>query len=83
MVVKAGEEVILTAPDIKIVDPDGDEVYASCNIGAVGRTADGGFMWTFQSNFPGVYRVEIIFYDIRGGYVIVRNTLVVKPWWSY
>jgi len=83
MIARAGEEIIINYPDLKVMDPDGDELFASANLGAIGRTADGGFMWSFQSNFPGTYNVEIIFYDIRGGYVIRRITLVVRPWWSY
>jgi len=80
-VVRAGEEIIIT--EMLIQDPDGDELYASCNIGSMGRTADGRFIWTFQSNFPGFYHVEVIFYDIRGGYAIMRIEVAVKPWWSY
>ena len=83
VVVKAGEEVMIGSPDFIVTDPDGDQLYASWNIGSVGRTADGAFMWTFQSNFPGTYTVEVIFYDIRGGYAIMKLLLDVKPWWSY
>jgi hypothetical protein len=83
ILVRAGEEVFITAPDLKVMDPDGDELYASCNIGTVGRTDDGGYLWTFHTNFPGTYNIEIIFYDIRGGYLILKKTVVVKPWWSY
>ena len=80
-VVRAGEELIIT--DIIIQDPDGDELYASSNIGSMGKMANGSYMWTFQSNFPGYYHVEVLFYDIRGGYTIMRIELEVKPWWSY
>ncbi|MGA1791737.1 MAG: hypothetical protein ACMUIM_09635 [bacterium] len=83
LVARAGEEIIINYPDLKVMDPDGDEIFAAANMGAVGRTADGGFMWSFQTNFPGTYKVEIIFYDIRGGYNIRPMTVVVKPWWSY
>jgi hypothetical protein len=83
VVVRAGEEVIIVSPDFIVTDPDGDQMYATCNIGSVGQTADGGFMWTFQTNFPGAYMVEIIWYDIRGGYAIMRLLVEVKPWWSY
>ena len=82
-VIKAGEEVIFGAPDFSVEDPDGDEIYASCNIGSVGRTNRGNFIWTFQTNFPGLYHVEILFYDIRGGYAILEFPVEVKPWWSY
>ena len=83
VVVKAGEEVMIGSPDFIVTDPDGDQLYASTNIGSVGQTADGGFMWTFQSNFPGTYNVEVLFYDIRGGYAVMRFLMDVKPWWSY
>jgi hypothetical protein len=83
VVIKAGEEFILHTPNFAVEDPDGDQIYASCNIGSCGRAPDGSFMWRFQSNFPGSYVVEIIFYDIRGGYAIMKFFLDVKPWWSY
>ncbi|MGA1842875.1 MAG: hypothetical protein ACMUIU_19845 [bacterium] len=83
VVIKAGEEFMLHFPDINVEDPDGDEIYASCNIGSCGRTPYGSFLWRFQSNFPGSYLVEIIFYDIRGGYAVMEFFLDVKPWWSY
>jgi hypothetical protein len=83
VVIKAGEEFILPSPNLKVEDPDGDALYASCNIGTCGRAQDGAFIWKFQSDFPGSYVVEIIFYDIRGGYAIVEFFLDVKPWWSY
>lgn len=83
VVVKAGEEVIISSPDFIVTDPDGDEIYASCNIGSCGQTSAGGFIWTFQTNFPGTYNLEIIFYDIRGGYAVMKLLLDVKPWWSY
>jgi hypothetical protein len=83
VVIKAGEEFILHTPNFAVEDPDGDQIYASCNIGSCGRAPDGSFIWRFQSNFPGSYMVEIIFYDIRGGYAIMEFFLDVKPWWSY
>jgi len=82
-VCNAGEEFILTTPEIQVVDPDGDEIYYSCNIGSCGRRSNGDFMWTFTSNFPGFYTAEIIAYDIRGGYAIITIDLQVKPWWSF
>ena len=83
VVLKAGEELILHAPLFNIYDPDGDELYAVCNIGACGRDQDGAFIWTFQSNFPGYYDVEIFYYDIRGGYAVLWFPVEVKPWWSF
>jgi hypothetical protein len=85
-VAKAGEEIVVT--DIKLEEPDGDQVYASCNIGSIGVIAGGSytgkdFIWTFKTNFPGIYNVEIIFYDFRGAYDIMKIMLYVVPWWSY
>jgi hypothetical protein len=81
--VKAGEQIILTTPEIKVIDPDGDELYYSCNIGSCGKRPNGDFMWTFYTHFPGFYPVEIVAYDIRGGYAVVRIDLEVTPWWSF
>lgn len=78
--IRAGEEIILNA---RAEDPDGDEVYASCNIGSIGQVANGDTIWTFQTNFPGIYRLEIIFFDIRGGYASANISIEVVPWWSY
>jgi len=83
VIARAGEEILLNYPDFKVLDPDGDELFVTANLGAVGRTSDGGFLWTYQTNFPGTYRVEVMFFDIRGGYLIVGLTVEVKPWWSY
>ncbi|MGA1791293.1 MAG: hypothetical protein ACMUIM_07390 [bacterium] len=83
VVIRAGEEFNLHAPNFAVEDPDGDQIYASCNIGSCGRLPDDSFLWSFQSNFPGSYLIEIIFYDIRGGYAIMEFFLEVKPWWSY
>jgi len=79
----AGQEYILHTPSFAVEDPDGDEIYASCNIGTCGRDPAGNFMWIFQSNFPGTYTVEILFFDIRGGEGIMKFTVEVKPWWEY
>jgi len=81
--VRAGEEFVLTTPTFKVIDPDGDQLYFSCNIGAMGRKSDGSPMWTFTSNFPGYYTAEIIAYDIRGGYAIITVDVEVKPWWGF
>ena len=79
----AGEGFVLSAPDLLVEDPEGDEIYASCNVGTCGRDTDGNFMWKFQSNFPGSYMIEIIFNDTQGGYAVMEFFLDVKPWWSY
>jgi len=83
VVLKAGEELILHTPNFSVEDPDGDKIYCSCNTGACGRDAEGAFIWTFQTNFPGSYMIEVLFYDIRGGYAIMEFFVDVKPWWSY
>ncbi|MBN2372660.1 hypothetical protein JXL19_02575 [bacterium] len=83
VVIKAGEEFILSPKDLNIIDPDGDTIYASSNIGAIGRTCDGGFIWTFQTNFPGRYTLELFFYDLRGGRCTRTLPVEVVPWWSF
>ncbi|MEW6380180.1 MAG: hypothetical protein AB1611_11315 [bacterium] len=76
-VIDAGQMFILN--ELNIVDPDNEILYYSCNVGAVGR--DG--IYTFQSQFPGEYLVQITAYDIHGAYVTQSFVLQVKPWWSY
>lgn len=83
ILVRAGEELVLTSPTFQIVDPDGDKVYYSTNLGSTGTTCNQNFLWKFQTNFPGYYTAEILAYDIRGGYAIVTLDVEVKPWWSY
>ncbi|MGA1870027.1 MAG: hypothetical protein ACMUJM_15945 [bacterium] len=83
IVVKQGEEAIIGSPDFIVTDVDGEEIYTSCNIGACGQLADGSFVWTFQTEFPGIYNVEWVFYDDSGGYSVQRHTVEVVPWWSY
>ncbi|MGA1864593.1 MAG: hypothetical protein ACMUHX_05975 [bacterium] len=82
-VVRAGEEFLLTSPTFKVVDPDGDEIYFSCNIGSCGTSPNGDFYWHLYTHFPGFYIVEIVAFDIRGGYAIITIDLEVKPWWSF
>ncbi|MGA1791303.1 MAG: hypothetical protein ACMUIM_07440 [bacterium] len=77
----ADEEFVLSAPDLLVEDPEGDEIYASCNIGTCGKDPEGNFYWKFQSNFPGSYMIEIIFKDTKGGYAVMEFFLDVKPWW--
>ncbi|MGA1869625.1 MAG: hypothetical protein ACMUJM_13895 [bacterium] len=60
------------------VDPDGDELYYSTNIGSI--TSEGSF--SFLTYFPGQYQVSIIAYDIHGGLAYLRFLLDVQPWWS-
>ena len=66
-----------------VEDPDGDMVYASCNIGSYSRGHDGYYIWRFLTHFPGLYKVEIIFYDVHGGYSSMEFQVDVEPWWSY
>jgi hypothetical protein len=61
------------------VDPDGDRLYYSANIGSV--TGDGAY--SFRTYFPGRYQVTITAYDIRGGVAFLHFLLDVQPWWSY
>ncbi len=80
-VTKAGREYIIP---IDIVDPDGEKLFYSCNIGSVTERRDDqqGCVFRFFSNFPGQYVVTIVAYDIRGGFVEETFLLDVQPWWS-
>ncbi|MEW5802832.1 MAG: hypothetical protein AB1847_12100 [bacterium] len=68
-------------------DPDGEELYYSCNIGSMAMDTDEKgnqrAYWTFQTNFPGLYWVEITAFDQRGGWATSRFPVDVQPWWSY
>jgi hypothetical protein len=75
--VRAGQ--LFTISYLRIADPDGQMLYYSCNIGAVGRNG----IYTFQSEFPGEYLVQITAYDILGGAVTQQFVLQVLPWWSF
>ncbi|MEW5802406.1 MAG: hypothetical protein AB1847_09915 [bacterium] len=76
-VVKAGQAFIIS--DLRIADPDGQQLYYSCNIGAVGRNG----IYRFQSEFPGEYLVQITAYDNNGAAVTQQFVLQVLPFWSY
>ncbi|MGA1845338.1 MAG: hypothetical protein ACMUIS_12310 [bacterium] len=80
-VVKAGQEFSIP---IEIVDPDGDKLYFSCNIGTVTERQDGtqGCVFSFFSHFPGQYLVNILAFDIRGLATEETFLLDVQPWWS-
>lgn len=78
IVIKAGEEFILHTPNFAVEDPDGDQIYASCNIGVCGRAPDGSFIWKFQSNIQGSYPVEIVFSDQKGGAEIMEFLVNVE-----
>ena len=80
IVTKAGQSAVA---GFWAVDPDADMVYSSSNIGATGRSIGGGSTWTFSTNFPGLYSVDTVFYDERGGFTIVNSPVIVKPWWSF
>jgi len=74
--VRAGE---LYTVATGFVDPDGDDLYYSTNIGAM--TPDGTF--SFLTYFPGQYQVSIIAYDFLGAHTYLNFLLDVQPWWSY
>jgi hypothetical protein len=74
--VVAGRLFVLT--DLNMADPDNQPLYYSCNVGAVG--VDG--IYTFQSEFPGEYLVQITGYDPLGGAVTQQFVLNVMPFWS-
>jgi hypothetical protein len=79
MIGQAGKP--LTLDFSGIVDPDGEPLYYSCNIGAIGYV-DGVPIWTFNTNYPGTYLVEIVAYDTSGGYLVIPQEVVITPWWS-
>ncbi len=57
----------------------------------IGQTSDkdkygryvSGAVYTFTSHWPGTHLIEIIAYDIRGGYSVLEFILDVQPWWTY
>ena len=94
LLVRAGKGCLLGYPQLVVRDPDGDELYASCNLGTCSRLPDGTFIWEwgsssgspgdyFLSMLPGTYLVEIMFYDIRGGRARMNFSVEVRPWWAY
>lgn len=83
VIVKAGNEAMVHYPDLVVEDPDGDDIHASCNIGTCRPDGYGGFVWTLKTNFPGLYEVQIIFFDVRGGYSTMEFQVDVKTWWSF
>ncbi|MEW6379118.1 MAG: hypothetical protein AB1611_05880 [bacterium] len=87
LVIKAGQLFILGPPMLDFHDPDGDTLEYSCNIGSiVVNKDDDGFpraFWTFQTNFPGFYWVQITAFDQRGGWTTSEFPIDVQPWWSY
>lgn len=74
--IRAGEKFI--ANEMSFADPDGDKMYWSCNVGSVGNNG----IYTFQTQYPGYYMVQITAYDIRGGAATTEFVLHVRPWWS-
>lgn len=76
--IKTGEVFILDSTDFSVEYPDGDEIYAFCDIGTCEKDAEGNFMWRFQSDTPGSYMVELIFYTYAG-YDVMEFTVEVKP----
>lgn len=80
-VCRAGELFVLDS-EIDVTDPDGDRVYLSCNIGSIGTDSNGNVIWSFQTQFPGFYVVEIFALDGRGGFTTFTIDLEVRPWWA-
>jgi hypothetical protein len=74
--VRAGE---LYTVATGFVDPDGDDLYYSTNIGSM--TPDGAY--SFLTYFPGQYWVSIVAYDLHGGRAYLDFLLDVQPWWSF
>jgi len=74
---RAGE--LFTLSELQMYDPDDQKLFYSCNIGAV---SDNG-VFSFQTQFPGQYSVQITGYDSLGGHVTQQFVLDVTPWWSF
>jgi hypothetical protein len=79
MIGRQGEELMLHFQDI--VDPDGEPLYFSCNIGSIGYV-NGIPVWSFQTEFPGTYMVEIVAYDTSGGYLVIPQEVIITTWWA-
>lgn len=79
MIGSAGKTLTLAFDGI--VDPDGESLYYSCNIGTIGARA-GVPVWEFSTMYPGTYMVEIVAYDTRGGYLVIPQEVIITPWWS-
>jgi len=79
MLASAGELITWRFGDC--IDPDGEPIAYSCNLGAIGLIG-GEQMWTFQTEIPGDYLLEIVAYDTRGGYLVMNQAVIITPWWS-
>ena len=79
MIGRQGQELMLHFTDI--VDPDGEPLYYSCNIGSIGYIG-GEPVWSFQTEFPGTYMVEIVAYDTSGGYLVIPQEIIITTWWA-
>jgi hypothetical protein len=79
MIGKQGQELLLHFTDV--VDPDGEALTYSCNIGSMGYI-NGEPVWSFQTEYPGTYMVEIVAYDMSGGYVVIPQEIIISSWWS-
>ena len=83
LVIKAGQLFILGPPMLDFHDPDGDELYYSCNIGSMVLDKDDDGVprayWTFQTNLPGFYIVQITAFDQRGGLTQSNSPSMSNP----
>ncbi|MGA1824482.1 MAG: hypothetical protein ACMUIP_07430 [bacterium] len=79
MIGKQSQDIMLPFSDI--VDPDGEPLYYSCNIGSIGYV-NGEPTWSFQTEYPGTYMLEIVAYDLSGGYIVIPQEIVITTWWS-
>ena len=79
MIGRQGQELMLHFTDI--VDPDGEPLYYSCNIGSIGYV-NGEPVWSFQTEYPGTYMVEIVAYDTSGGYLVIPQEIIITTWWA-
>lgn len=75
--VRSNEEYTLL---FDVEDPDGDDLYAVCNIGTIESSPDGPFIWRFTSRASSAsYQVKVFFFDCSRGYALASFDLEVIP----
>ena len=81
--VKAGEEFILTEPELMVINPEKMHLFYSCNIGTISEIDEDVLLYSFQtSNFGfGYYLIQINAFGLEGS-LTVEFMLHVLPWWS-
>ncbi|MGA1839538.1 MAG: hypothetical protein ACMUIU_02845 [bacterium] len=60
----------------------GSTVGSTTGVEKYGRYTSGA-IYTLTTHWPGRYLIQIVAFDIRGGYAIVEFILDVEPWWTF